>query len=191
MNFDGLEIVYLICFFLGLGFAVISALLAGVFSGGAEAHVDVGGHHVDMGHGMEGHVHFPILSPVTIAMAILAFGGSGMVYKKALDWPTAGHLAASTATAAAVALGVATLLYKLFKATSGSSHGTAAEAVGLEAEVTVAIPHQGLGEIAYVVRGTRMTNPAKTADGKELPPQTVVRIVREVSGVYFVEKPKG
>jgi hypothetical protein len=190
MALDGFEIVYLICFFLGLGFAILSALMAGVASGGAEAHVDVGGHHVDMGHGVEGHVHFPILSPVTIAMTVLAFGGSGMIYKKALAWPPMLHLPAAAVSGALVALGVAYLLFKVFSVTQAGSQGTSAEAVGLQAEVTVAIPHLGLGEIAYTLRGSRMTNPAKTADGKELPPQTAVKIIREVSGIYFVEKLK-
>src|SRR6185503_10514816 len=36
------DIVYLASFFLGLGFAVVSALMSGVFSGGAEAHVGAG-----------------------------------------------------------------------------------------------------------------------------------------------------
>lgn len=190
MSMDGFEFAYLVCFFLGLGFAILSGLLAGVFGGGAEAHIDAGGGHVDMGHGVEGHVHFPILSPVTIAMAVLTFGGSGMVFKKFLQWPTGLHVAAAALSAVAVALVVAWLLYKLFSATQASSHVSAEEAVGLEAEVTVAIPHQGLGEIAYTLGGTRMTNPARTVDGKELPPQAVVKIVRETAGIYFVEKAK-
>jgi len=187
---DGLEIAYWICFLLGLGFALISGILAGVFSGAAEAHVDVGGHHMDMGHGVEGHVHFPILSPVSISMAILAFGGSGLIFKKVLLWPPSLHVPAAAICAAIVALIVAWLLFKLFSVTQASSHGTAEEAVGLPAEVTVAIPHQGLGEIAYTMRGTRMLNPAQTADGKELPPQTMVRIVKLVGNTYVVEKAK-
>src|SRR5688572_18288250 len=45
MGTDVLEFIYLVCFFLGLGFAVLSALLAGVFSGHAGPHVDAGGVH--------------------------------------------------------------------------------------------------------------------------------------------------
>ena len=187
---SGFEIAYWICFLLGLGFAVVSGLMAGVFSGAAEAHVDVGGHHVDMGHGAEGHVHFPILSPVTISMAVLAFGGSGLIFMKMLLWPASLHLPGATLCAVLTALAVAWLLYKLFSVTQASSHGSAEEAVGLPAEVTVAIPHQGLGEIAYTLRGTRMLNPAQTADGKELPPQTPVKIVKLVGNTYFVEKAK-
>src|SRR5687768_7862321 len=190
MNFDGLEIVYLICFFLGLGFAVISALLAGVFSGSAEAHVDVGGHHVDMGTGAEGHVHFPILSPVTLSMAAVGFGGGGLILMKVLLWPPLMHMGGALICATLTALVVAYLLYKLFSVTQASSHGTLEEAVGLPAEVTVALPHQGLGEIAYVLRGTRMLNPAQSVDGKELPPGTAVKIVRLIGNNFVVEKAK-
>jgi membrane protein implicated in regulation of membrane protease activity len=187
---DGFDIAYWVCFLLGFGFALVSGVMAGVFSGAAEAHVDVGGHHVDMGHGAEGHVHFPILSPVTLSMAIMAFGGAGLIFKKLLLWPVPMHLAGACVAAAVVALGVAWLLYKLFSVTQATSHGTMEEAVGLPAEVTVALPHEGLGEIAYTVRGARMTNPARTSDGKELPPGTVVKIVKLVGNTYFVEKAK-
>lgn len=190
MSMDGFEFAYLVCFFLGLGFAILSGLLAGVFGGGAEAHIDAGGGHVDMGHGVEGLVHFPILSPVTIAMTVLTFGGAGLVFKKFLLWPAGLHLPGAIVCAVLMALLVAWLLYKLFSATQASSHVSAEEAVGLEAEVTVAIPHQGLGEIAYILGGTRMTNPARTVDGKELPPQTVVKIARQTAGIYYVEKAK-
>ena len=52
------------------------------------------------------------------------------------------------------------------------------------------IPHLGLGEIAYTLRERRLTNPAKTVDGKELPAQTAVKIVKLVGNTYFVEKAK-
>ena len=49
MGMHGIELIYWVCFFLGFGFAVVSGLLAGVFSGG---HVGVG--HGDLGHGGHG-----------------------------------------------------------------------------------------------------------------------------------------
>ena len=187
---DGFEVAYWIIGLLGLGFAVISGLLAGVFSGSAEAHVDVGGHHMDMGQGVEGHVHFPILSPVTLSMAAVAFGGGGLILMKVFLWPPLMHMGGALICATLTALIVAYLLYKLFSVTQASSHGTSEEAVGLPAEVTVALPHQGLGEIAFVLRGTRMLNPAQSADGKELPPGTPVRIIKLVGNNYIVKKAK-
>jgi len=58
----------------------------------------------------------------------------------------------------------------------------------MEAEVTVSIPNNGLGEIAYALRGARLTSSAQTADNKELPARTTVKIVKQVGNTYIVEK---
>ena len=183
-----IELIYIICLLLGLGFAVMSGLMAGVFSGGAEAHVDTGGGHVDMGHGVEGHVHFPLLSPVTISMFVATFGGAGLLLMKVFAWPAALHLTGAVVAAGATAFFTAWLLYKVFKATSAGAPPEALEAVGLDAEVTVAIPHGGLGEIAYTVRGSRLTSPAKTEDGKELPQSASVKILKQIGTTFVVRK---
>lgn len=183
-----IEIVYVVSLCLGLGFTLLSGLMAGVFSGGAEAQVDVGGGQADLGSGAEGHVAFPLLSPVTLSMFVASFGAAGLIFMKALGWPFAGHVGGALLAATALGLATATLLYKLFKATSAGSAPDGSEAVGQDAEVTLAIPHAGLGEIAYVIRGSRFTSPARCADGKELPASTPVKIVQLVGTTYLVEK---
>src|SRR4051812_14864310 len=42
MGTDVLEFIYYVCFFLGLGFAVLSALLSGGLGGHVGPHIDVG-----------------------------------------------------------------------------------------------------------------------------------------------------
>jgi hypothetical protein len=74
------------------------------------------------------------------------------------------------------------------QATQASSHARAGEEIGLEAEVTIPIPNGGLGEIAYVVRGTRFNNPARSVDGKELPAHLAVKIVEKTGNTYVVQK---
>ena len=74
------------------------------------------------------------------------------------------------------------------QATQASSHARAGEEIGFEAEVTIAIPNGGMGEIAYIVRGSRFNNPAQTVDGKELPAGIKVKIVKKTDNTYFVEK---
>ena len=179
-----IELVYVGALVLGVGFTVLSGLMAGVFSGSAEAQVDGG----DLGHGAEGAVDFPLLSPVTLSMFVATFGGAGLVFMKALNWPFAGHLGGALLAATALGLGTATLLYKLFKATAAGTAPDGSEAIGQDAEVTLAIPHAGLGEIAYVIRGSRFTSPARCVDGKELPATTPVKIVQLVGTTYLVEK---
>ncbi|HTF56806.1 MAG TPA: NfeD family protein [Planctomycetota bacterium] len=185
MAMEVVDVVYLVSFFLGLGFAVVSALMSGVFSGGADAHVGAG-HDV---HATAGDsVHFPLLSPVTLAMFVASFGGSGYIYKHALLLDPALHVALAAATAVVVALAVAWLFYKIFKATQGSSEAKVADLVGTEAEIITAIPADGMGEIAYVAMQTRYNGPARTPDGKPLPARTTVKIVRMVSGTFIVER---
>ena len=197
MGMEIIDIVYLVCFFLGLGFAIISGLLSGVFSGGAEAHVDVPGGHVDVGggHGDAGHgggadgtVHFSPMSPVVLAMFISTFGGAGIIFKKVLALPLMAHIPLALISALGMAAAVFYLFYKVFMVTQSSSEARTAEVVGMEAEVTVPIPHEGLGEIAYTIAGARYTNPARTADGKELPAHAMVRIVKLSGNTYIVQK---
>jgi len=193
MGTDVLEFIYLVCFFLGLGFAVLSALLSGLFTGHAGAHMDGGVHgnvhgghlHVDTG---DGNVHYSPLSPVTIAMFISTFGGVGILIKRFVDPHFYVHVPVAAVAAFAVAGVVSYIFYKILATTQSTSQPRAEEAIGLEAEITVPIPNNGLGEIAYTVRGTRLTNSAQSKDGKELPAHLTVRILKQVGNTYIVEK---
>jgi hypothetical protein len=196
MGNDALEFIYLVCFFLGLGFAVLSGLLAGVFGGHAGPHVDAGGAHVDLGgsHGdgthapaAEGSLHFQPLSPVSIALFVTTFGGIGLLLKK-LGYPPLVQLPVGMLSGLIVGGAVAYGFYRIMQSTQASSHVRAGEEIGLQAEVTVPIPNGGLGEIAYVVRGSRLTNPARSIDGKELPARVIVKIVEQSGNVYIVQK---
>ena len=188
---DVLEFVYLVCFFLGLGFAVLSGLLAGVFTGHAGAHID-SAPHMDGGGALEGahsagNVHYSPLSPVTIAMFISTFGGVGILMKNA-GLPLWVHIPVAAFSGILVGGFVSWAFYRIMLATQASSHARANEAVGTEAEVTIPIPHVGLGEVAYVLRGTRYTNPARSVDGKEYPVNTVVKIVNQIGTTFIVQK---
>ena len=182
---DTIDLIYLVCFFLGLGFAVLSALMSGVFSGGAEAHVG-GGHDV---HATAGDsVHFPVLSPVTISMFVSSFGGMGYIFRHAMELPTLTHIMLAALSASAISLGVAWLLWKIFQVTQGSSEANIAEVIGTEAEVITAIPAEGMGEIAYSAKQARFNAPARTSDGKALGAHVTVKIVRILGGTHIVEK---
>ena len=185
---DTVEFIYLVCFFLGLGFAIISGLLSGVFSG-ADGGADAGG-DVDAGGADAGDagVSFSPFSPVVLAMFIASFGGAGIIFKKVLDWPLIAHLPASAACGIGVATFVFLFFWKLFKMAQGTSQVRASEAIGIKAEITVDIPNDGLGQIGYTLGGMRHTNPAKSVEGKELPAGVVVKIVDRVGNIYLVEK---
>ena len=194
MGTDVLEFVYLVCFFLGLGFAVLSALLAGVFSTHFDGpvHLDGGGVHGDGGgvhsDGSEGTVHYSPWSPVTIAMLIATFGGTGLLYKKFLNPAPYVHLPLAAVSGIVVAGFLSWILYALMLRMQSTSQPRAGEAIGVEAEVTVAIPNGGVGEIAFTLRGGRLNAPARTVDDKELPAGRIVRIVRQTGPTYLVQK---
>ena len=194
MGMHGIELIYWVCFFLGFGFAVVSGLLAGVLSGGhaGVGHGDFGHGGHGGGHGADGHgdgtVHFSPFSPVVLAMFVASFGGTGLLFMKILHWPVPLHLPLAAVSGLVVAGIVFALFYRIFQVTQSSSEARAEEVIGHEAEITVPIPNQGLGEIAYIAGETRYTNPARTADGKELPAHTRVKIVDLVGGTYIVQK---
>jgi len=196
MGTDVLEFIYYVCFFLGLGFTVLSALLAGVFGGHlgphvdlGDAHVDLGGIHTDGAHvgPTDGAVHYSPLSPVSIALFITTFGGIGLLMKK-MGQPPVLQIPAAAFSGMVVGGLVAYGFFKVMQSTQASSHARAGEEIGQVAEVTIAIPNGGMGEIAYVVRGSRFNNPAKSVDGKELPAGAAVKIVRYSGNTILVEK---
>ena len=119
MGTDVLEFVYLVCFFLGLGFAVLCALLSGLFTGHMDAHMDSGGLHADGGHIAGGHegVHYSPLSPVTIAMFISTFGGTGILLKRFVRDQFWFHLPLAAVAAFAVAGLVSYIFYKILSTT--------------------------------------------------------------------------
>jgi membrane protein implicated in regulation of membrane protease activity len=194
MGTDVLEFIYLVCFFLGLGFAVLSALLSGILTGHMDSHIhfDSGGMHADgadlHSHPGEGSVHYSPLSPVIVAMFIATFGGTGVLYKRLVNPSLFVHLPLAAVSGVAVAGSLFWILYHLLATAQSTSHPRAGEAVGIDAEITVAIPNEGLGEIAYTLRGSRFTSPARTVDGKELPAGKAVKIVRQVGQICFVQK---
>jgi membrane protein implicated in regulation of membrane protease activity len=183
--------MYLFCFLLGLGYTLISLVLSHGHGLEAGADVDVadGGldhhHHMpwgkdhpgDSGHTVDsGHPDFPLFSPLTIALGMTMFGGVGTLMNL-LRVP--GYVTFPSAGVAGVAgwLGAFYFFFKLFRVTQGSSEALMQQVIGKEAQVTLAIPPQGLGEIAYVARGSRYNVPARSEDGQTLPAGTLVTVV--------------
>jgi len=178
--------IYLICFGVGLFFAIISAFFADIFGGHhfeGDTHVPHG--HAEGGFGSHDMPGFSPLSPTTIASFITAFGGFGLILSKfsatASPWI---HVPLSIGAGFAVAGGVFVVFSRVFRATQSSSEGRVAELVGQSATVITPIATGGVGEIAYVQSGTRYTAPARSHDNAALPSGTSVWIVR-VEGTHF------
>ncbi|HNT24849.1 MAG TPA: NfeD family protein [Anaerolineales bacterium] len=195
--------LYLVLLILGLIYALF-LLFSGQFGGGD---ADLGHGDLDLGHGGMDHgdLHVPggdhaaggedrtglsPISPFTIAIFVTAFGATGLVARglfqaserPSLIWATLGGLIVST-------LAYIGFTY-LFIKPQGSSEVRVADLVGIEAEVITPIPAGGLGEIALVAQGGRVTYSARTKDGAGLPAGQVVRILRILGGVAYVESIK-
>jgi membrane protein implicated in regulation of membrane protease activity len=192
----GIETVYIFCFVVGAVYALIAGVAAGAF-GGHSHEGGLGGH--DLGHDIDhsadfshhtapGEVHLSPVSPMTITMFVTAFGGVGLIVTRTLALPVLLSLPIALVSGCALA-GVAFYTFsRLFQATESSSEPRLSELIGLQAEVITSIPPQGLGEIAYVARGSRFTAPARSEDGKPHPAHSTVLIERVVGSVFCVRK---
>ena len=75
----------------------------------------------------------------------------------------------------------------LFIKPQGSSEVRVAEMAGTIAEIITPIPENGLGEIAFVAQGGRMTYSARHNHNGKIDRGTPVRILRVVGGIAYVE----
>jgi membrane protein implicated in regulation of membrane protease activity len=179
--------IYLFCLVVGLTFTLLSALL-GHFFGGHEGHVDGSGGHAEAGADSSDMPGVSIFSPTVIASFITAFGGFGIIFS---DIPVLSKPVISAPLSITAALIIAGILYKilssLFQHTQSSSESHVAALVGTEANVITPIPENGVGEISYVVRGSRYTAPARVDGGTPVAGGKSVKITRVVGTQFYVE----
>jgi membrane-bound ClpP family serine protease len=181
-----MDTVYLVCFGVGLVFAVVSAFFADVF-GGHDVPGQIADSHAEGGFASGEMPGFSPLSPTTLAAFVTGFGGFGLLFDR---WPATSHPAVS-ATLATIAgfiaaAGVFWLFRKFFSATQSSSEGHVAALAGLPATIITPIPQDGVGEIAYVQGGSRYTSPARAEDGRAIAGGASVQITRIVGTQLYV-----
>ncbi len=146
--------------------------------------VDAGGGDFDAGAGDIGHdvAHdtgqivdatderrraFSAFSPTIVSSFMAGFGVVGLVLQRGYQWNQESLLpAAGGGLVLAYALMV--VYNKLAAAASGSSHATVRELIGARAEVTTPIGADAPGEIAYVLKGSRFSRSAHSADGQAI-----------------------
>jgi hypothetical protein len=203
VGFSALHCIYFALLGIGVIYAVIILIAGGLHEidvPGLDIDVgdiDIGGHHLpeipvhlDLDHAPSfdhGDVGVPSLSPITIASFITAFGSFGLlaVYlfnvsdKFSLLWAGGGGLV--VAIIAHFAFG-----YFLI-APQGSSEVTARDVIGLTAEVITPIPAEGVGQIAFVAQGRRVTSSARSTSGMSVPKGTFVSIQSFTGSVAVVQ----
>ena len=190
-NPNTMETAYLICFGVGLLFALVSAFFADVFGGheisGHGGHLGGGAAHPDAGVGGHEMPGFAPVSPTTLAAFITGFGGFGLLFSN-WELTKSPYVSAPLSAGAglAAAFGVFLLFQKIFAVTQSSSEAKASEMVGTVGTIITPIPASGVGEIAYVMCGSRYTAPARTEDGTPTANGASVRITRVVGAQCYV-----
>jgi membrane protein implicated in regulation of membrane protease activity len=179
--------IYGICLVVGLTFTIFS-VLAGHFFGGHDAHVAGSGGHAEAGADTSDMPGISIFSPTIIAAFVTAFGGFGLILTQ---FSATRPAFISAPLSLGGGFGVAAVLLVFFRAvfshTQSSSESKVAQLIGAEANVITPIPENGVGEIAYVVGGTRYSAPARAENGVTVANGQTVKITRIVGTQFYVQ----
>jgi membrane protein implicated in regulation of membrane protease activity len=198
--------IYWILFLLGLGFAVISAILSG-FSDLGGHDLGAGGHDINMGghdigggydiqpggvhdlggayHG-QGEIGLNPVSPMTILAFVGGFGGGGLI-GNSLGLPNWGSVLIALPVGFVLAFSLYYLMLVLNRS-NVSSEARASEIVGVTAEIITPIVEDRTGEIAYISRGARYNAPARSIDGKTISKGRPVKVWRMVGSTCYVKE---
>jgi len=178
--------IYAICLVVGLTFTIIS-VLAGHFFGGHDAHVSGSGGHAEAGADTSDMPGISIFSPTVMASFVTAFGGFGLIFTQFPKTSSAVVSAPLSVLGGLVVAGVLLVFLRaVFSHTQSSSESKVAALIGSEANVITPIPENGVGEIAYVVGGTRYSAPARAENNVAVANGKTVKITRIVGTQFYV-----
>jgi hypothetical protein len=189
-NTAGLDCAYFLAFGVGLVWAIFIVITGGL--GGDVDMPDVDVPDLDIGDvgGFDvGSVEVSPISPITISAFITAFGAVGIIARHLFDVSAPYSLLWSTGGGLLLA-GAMFLFYSRFLIGSqGSSEVRVSQLAGLTAEVTATISEGGVGEIALVAQGSRVTYPARSTTGTAIKRGTLV-VIDEMLGTQALVSPK-
>jgi membrane protein implicated in regulation of membrane protease activity len=154
--------------------------------------------HVRVGRPAGGKLKGPVAPPdlalfppgtLWLFLAVLATftGGAGTLCRNAGCGLVVSWLAA-VVVAPLLTLGVAALVWWYFLSGEGASEVKSYSLIGMTGHVSVGIPVAGVGAVAFEAQGKRVTMPAKSKDGEELPKGTSVMVVN-TDGPHAVVEP--
>jgi len=177
-------VLFQVCFFVGIGLAILSLVLGGLtdFLGidgvdGMDLDLEIDGLGID--------ISLP-LNPVIYIVLITVFGGVGMILTMTTTFTGMVIIAISIAAG----IGAGALLYRLvilpLKKAQSTSSPEKIELIGLSALVSEKIQKEGFGQISYVVNGNSFTAPARSTHNEELAAGTQVSICWIREHVFYV-----
>lgn len=186
LNSASVNVIYLVLLSLGLIYTIFLLITGNL---GGDTDLQLGGHdlHVEGGADVDGQHGISPISPLTLATFVAAFGAIGLVATGLFDasdrislvWAALGGLFFSVMVYFA-------FTYLLIKP-QGSSEVHVAELAGKSAQVITPIPLDGMGEVAMVSQGGRVTYSARSQHGNPIDRGATVRVVHVSGGIAYVE----
>ncbi|NWG13644.1 MAG: hypothetical protein HXY20_08930 [Acidobacteria bacterium] len=171
-------VIYFLCFAGGLCYAIFVGVAGHLFGGDAgDAHMDVG-------------TDLPLspLSPTIIATFLTGFDGGGMLANSYFELSVGKGALVAIMTGVLLSGGTYLALFVLFRETQAGSEFSVEDMIGRTVQIITPIPEGGTGEIALEAKGTRINGPARSVDGKAIPRNAAVTIVKVVGTVYYVRE---
>ena len=204
---EWINCVYFAAVAIGLVWTLLS-LMGGGF--GADADLDIGGPEFDFHIGdidlggvhvpamdlgvdspdvdVGSSVHLPSISSFAIATFLAGFGGAGIITSLALHLSIGWSLIAATFSGLVLGGAMQLIFGAVLLKAQGSSEVRLSEVAGMTGEVTVPIPADGLGQIAFVSGGRRVTYGARSSGNVAIPRGAQVQVVRIVGGTAVVHQ---
>jgi hypothetical protein len=187
-----LNVIYGAALFIGVVYAGFLLFFHGIgdalgdlgFDLDMDGDVDLG--HMDI-HAESAHEAAGV-STLAIASFISSFGAFGLISVTLFD---AGMIASLLAALfGGVVIGIAAQIFFLYiLSPTISSEIRQTKLIGQAAEITTPIPIDGVGQIAFVAQGSRVTFSARATDtAMKVERGTPVRIERIVGGMVYVSK---
>ncbi|WP_162909935.1 NfeD family protein [Aggregatilinea lenta] len=179
-----LNVVYAGALFVGVVYSVFLVFFHGVADALGNLDVDL---HTNFDIGDHDTGDAVGVSTLAIASFVSAFGASGLIAVTLLDASRAASL--MTALLGGIVVGILAQLffvYILSPTVSSEVHQT--RLIGMTGEITTPIPANGVGQIALVAEGSRVTYSARsTKHGQSVPRGERVRIEHITGNIVYVE----
>jgi hypothetical protein len=204
--------IYTFSFVLGLGFAVLSAVLS-AFSGDSDAHhgdlssshelvhdggdgvVDIhhAGHDASHAHADGGDSNLPgpaLFSPMTISVFATSFGGFGICWQKVFgNYFAVMGIIAGIIFACMIAVLTFYAFAMVFREVQSSSNVKISDMIGLTGEMTVGINDENpIGQVVFAAKGRRQVSMARSIDGKMIEKNRKVNIIKADKNYLFVQE---
>jgi hypothetical protein len=169
----------------------VVVLIGGAVSDVDVPDLDVPGVDFNMDHDLgfdHGSVDVSPLSPITIASFVTSFGALGLIATQLFSVRDSVSLIFAAAGAAVIASGMFLFYSRVLVAGQGSSTLQMSDIRGSKAEVIIPIPKNGLGQVAFVAKGSRTTWGARSVDGKPIAGGVIVTIQAVTGDTLFVSR---